>query len=121
MLRPPARSRRCGAASPWRGAHAELGARAAFDRAIGEAERLAAAVAPEHHRDGDHSPRGVRLERGQGLTLLGRPAAALAIYGQISPASFARERELGSFRIIQAQALAHAGQLDEGVRDALAA
>lgn len=100
-------------------AHAELGARTAFERAIGEAERLAATMAPEHHRDGDHSPRGVRLERGQGLTLLGRPGAALAIYEQISPASLGGERELGSFRIIQAQALAHAGHLDEGVRVAL--
>jgi transcriptional regulator with XRE-family HTH domain len=98
---------------------AEIGDRAAFDRAIRQAEDLAARIAPEHHREGDHSPRGVRLERGQGLTLLGDPAAALAIYDQCAPPAFRSDRERGSFVIIHAQALAHAGDLDEGVRLAI--
>lgn len=99
--------------------HAEMGERSGFDHAIGEAEELAGRISPEHHREGDHSPRGVRLERGQGLTLLGDPAAALAIYEESAPPAFRSVRERGSFVIIYAQALAHAGHLDEGVRLAI--
>jgi transcriptional regulator with XRE-family HTH domain len=99
--------------------HAELGDRAAFDRAIASAEELAQAISPEHHREGDHSPRGVRLERGQGLTLLGEPATALRIYDESKPPAFRSDRERGSFVIIRAQAVAAAGDLAEGVRLAI--
>jgi transcriptional regulator with XRE-family HTH domain len=100
-------------------AHAEMGERPSFERAIGEAERLAERISPEHHREADHSPRGVRLERGHGLTLLGDPQAALAIYEQNPPPAFHSDRDHGSFVIIHAQALAHAGHVDEGVRLAI--
>jgi tetratricopeptide (TPR) repeat protein len=100
-------------------AHAETGDRGSFERAIDQAEQLAERISPEHHREGKHSPRGVRLERGQGLTLLGDPAAALAIYAEAAPPAFRPDRERGSFAIIEAQALAHAGHLDEGVRRAI--
>jgi transcriptional regulator with XRE-family HTH domain len=101
-------------------AHAEMGDRTAFRRAIGRAEDLASGLAPEHHRGGDQSPRGVRLERGQGLTVLGEPEAALAIYDDEEPVAFGSEQERGSYLIILAQALAHARHLDEGVRVARA-
>jgi transcriptional regulator with XRE-family HTH domain len=100
-------------------AHAEIGDRPAFEEAIDRAEELATRISPEHHREGDHSPRGVRLERGQGLTLLGDPKAALAIYADSAPPAWRSDRERGSFAIIEAQALAHAGHLDEGVRRAI--
>jgi transcriptional regulator with XRE-family HTH domain len=100
-------------------AFAEMGDRSSFDRAIGQAEDLAGQISPEHHREGDHSPRGIRLERGQGLTLLGDAEAALAIYERSAPPAFRSERERGSFTIIHAQALAAAGHLDEGVRLAI--
>lgn len=61
----------------------------------------------------------MRLERGHGLTLLGDPGAALAIYEHAAPPRFRSDRERGSFLIIHAQALAHAGHLDEGVRLAI--
>jgi transcriptional regulator with XRE-family HTH domain len=95
---------------------AEMGELAGFDHAIGQAEDLALRLGPEHHNGGDQSPRGIRLERGQGLTLLGQPAAALAIYDEASPTSFGSDHERGSYLIIRAQALAHARHLDEGVR-----
>ncbi len=100
-------------------AYAEMGERSPFEQAIDRAEQLAEGIPREHHQDGDHSPHGVRLERGQGLTLLGDPAAALSIYDQCSPFIFRSDRERGSFTIIHAQALAHAGHLDEGVRLAI--
>jgi len=100
-------------------AHAEMGDRPSFETAIDAAEEQAAGVSPEHHREGGHSPRGVRWERGQGLTLLGDPATALAVYDDAAPAAWRSERERGSFVIIHAQALAGAGHLDEGVRRAL--
>ncbi len=53
------------------------------------------------------------------LDALGRPEAALAIYDEVSPSTFVGERQHGSFVIIHAQALAHAGHLDEGVRVAV--
>ncbi|HEY8524718.1 MAG TPA: helix-turn-helix transcriptional regulator [Acidimicrobiales bacterium] len=96
--------------------YAELADRRAFERAIAHAEQLANWVSPEHHRDGEHSPQGVLLEKAQGLTVLGRPEEALAIYEQSSPTSFRTDRERGSFLIVHAQALAGAGHLDEGVR-----
>ena len=100
-------------------AYAEMGERSPFERAIDRAEQLAERISAEYHQEGDHSPRGVRLERGHGLTLLGDPAAALAIYDLCFPPTFHSERERGSFTIIRAQALAHAGHLDEGVRLAI--
>lgn len=100
-------------------AHAEIGERTEFEKAIARAETLAGTISPEHHREGDHSPRGVRLERGQGLTLLGDPNAALRIYEQNTPPVFRTDRERGSFLIILAQGLAHAGHLNEGVRRAI--
>lgn len=100
-------------------AYAETGDRPAFDRAIGQAEQLAGWVAADHHRDGEHSPQGVSMEMAQGLTVLGRPEAALAIYETSAPTSFRTDRERGNFLIIHAQALAGAGHLDEGVRLAL--
>jgi tetratricopeptide (TPR) repeat protein len=95
---------------------AELGDRARFERAISRADGLAATIPREYQRAPDHGTQELRLERGQGLTLLGRPTAALAIYDQVSPSTFESDREHGSFLIIRAQALAHAGHLDEGVR-----
>jgi tetratricopeptide (TPR) repeat protein len=99
-------------------AHAEFGDRSAFDNAIGHAEQLANWVAPEHHQEGDHSPRGVRFERAQGYTVLGDAAAALAIYESEQP-TFRTMRERGNFLIIHAQAIALAGHLDEGIRLAI--
>lgn len=99
--------------------YAELGDLARFERALGRADELAGTISLEHQRDPNHSAHGLRLERGQGLTLLGRPAAALAIYEGVSPSRFESDRERGSFLIIHAQALAHAGHLDEGVRVAV--
>lgn len=99
--------------------YAETGDRSAFDGAIGQAEQFAGWVSADHHREGEHSPQGVLLEKGQGLTLLGRPRAALAIYEESAPTSFRTARERGSFLIIHAQALAGAGHLDEGVRLAI--
>jgi transcriptional regulator with XRE-family HTH domain len=96
-------------------AFAELSDRARFERAIGRADELVATIPVEHQRAPAHSAQGLRLERGQGLTLLGRPAAALAIYDEISPSTFGTDREQGSFLIIHAQALAHAGHRREGV------
>jgi hypothetical protein len=58
----------------------------------------------------------VRLERGHGLTLLGEPDAALAVYEEEPPVAFGSEQERGSYLIIRAQALAHARHLEEGVR-----
>ena len=100
-------------------AYAELGDRAQFERALGRADELAGMIPREHQRDPNHSAQGLRLERGQGLTLLGRPAAALAIYDTVSPSTFESDRERGSFLIIHAQALAHGGHMDEGVRVAV--
>jgi transcriptional regulator with XRE-family HTH domain len=100
-------------------AYAELGDRAPFERALARADELAGAMSRENQRDPNHSSHGLRLERGQGLTLLGRPEAALAIYDAVSPSTFESNRERGSFLIIHAQALAHAGHLDEGVRVAV--
>jgi transcriptional regulator with XRE-family HTH domain len=96
--------------------YAETGDRSAFDQAIGRAEQLAGLVSADHHREGDHSPQGVRLEKAHGLTILGQPEAALAIYDKSAPTTFHTDRERGSFLIIHAQALAHAGHLSEGVR-----
>jgi transcriptional regulator with XRE-family HTH domain len=97
-------------------ASAELGERGRFERALGSADELAGTILGEHQRGIDHIARELRLERGQGLTLLARPVAALAIYDEVSPSSFDSDRERGSFLIIRAQALAHAGHLHEGVR-----
>lgn len=99
--------------------YAELHDRPKFEQAIGHAEQLTGWVSADHHRGGEHSPRGVTLERAQGLTVLGRPEAALAIYEESAPTSFRTARERGSFMIIHAQALAGAGHLDEGVRLAI--
>jgi len=100
-------------------AYAEIGDRARFERSLSRADALAGTISLEHQREPSHSAQGLRLERGQGLTLLGRPMAALAIYEAVSPSTFESDREQGSFLIIQAQALAHAGHLDEGVRVAV--
>jgi hypothetical protein len=97
----------------------ELGDRARFERALGRADTLAGAISVERQRDPHHGPQGLLLERGQGLTLLGRPTAALSIYEAVSPSTFESDRHRGSFLIIHAQALAHAGHLEEGVRVAV--
>jgi transcriptional regulator with XRE-family HTH domain len=99
--------------------YAELRDRRAFEQAISQAEQLAGWVSADHHRDGEHSPQGVTLERAQGLTVLGRPDEALGIYEESAPTSFRTVRERGSFLIIHAQALAGAGRLDEGVQLAI--
>ena len=100
-------------------AYVEIGDRTRFEHAIGRADGLAHTIPAEHQRVPEHSAQGLRLERGQGLTLLGRPQAALANYDEVSPSTFVGERQHGSFVIIHAQALAHAGHLDEGVRVAV--
>jgi transcriptional regulator with XRE-family HTH domain len=99
-------------------AHAELGDLTAFDAEIGQAEELAEWACAEAPDLAPASPQEVRLERAQGLTVLGRAGEALAIYEaeQVAPTT---DRQRGSYLIIRAQALAHGGHLDEGVRMAL--
>jgi hypothetical protein len=99
--------------------YAELGDRKSFAQAIDTAWSTASMVPSEDRREGCHGPAGVQLERGQGLTLLGEPRSALRIYAEAALPGEEGDREHGSFVIIHAQALAHSGDLDEGVRRAV--
>jgi transcriptional regulator with XRE-family HTH domain len=98
--------------------HAEVGDRAAFDAEIGQAEALAEWAGAEAPDMAPARPQDVRLERAQGLTVLGRAAEALAIH-EAEQVTLITDRQRGSYLIIRAQALAHAGHLDEGVGVAL--
>jgi transcriptional regulator with XRE-family HTH domain len=98
--------------------HGELGDRASFDAQIDWAEQIAAQAPDEVPGLAPSGPQDVRLERAHGLTMLGLPREALAIY-ESEQVSFGSDRERGSYLIIRAQALAQAGDLDEGVRLAI--
>jgi hypothetical protein len=111
----PTRVRRCQTAAR---AHAEVGDRSAFDAEIDQAEELAVWAGAEAPDMATSSPQDVRLERAQGLTVLGCAAEALAIHEAEQPV-LVTDRQRGSYLIIRAQALAHAGHLDEGVAVAL--
>jgi len=111
----PTQVRRCQTAAR---AHAEAGDRTAFDAEIGQAGQLAELAGAEAPDMATSSPQDVRLEHAQGLTVLGYATEALAIY-ETEQVVLATDRQRGSYLIIRAQALAHAGHLDEGVRVAL--
>lgn len=111
----PTQVRRCQTAAR---AHAEAGDRSAFDVEIDQAEQLAEWAGVEAPDMAPSSPQDVRLERAQGLTVLGYAADALAIY-EAEPVVLTTDRQRGSYLIIRAQALAHAGHVDEGVRVAM--
>lgn len=72
----------------------------------------------ERWPEAGHMPSLVVLDRLAQMTLLGRPAEALAIYGE-TPPHRASGRDKTNFTLLKAQALAHAGELSEGVRLAI--
>jgi transcriptional regulator with XRE-family HTH domain len=109
-------------------AHAECGHRSLFLHAIDQAQACAEADAAEaSDPDGQPQPHAVdftatevRHERAHGLTLLGDARTALTIYEASEPTmAFRGARDRANFLIIKAQALAHSGNLDEGVRLAI--
>lgn len=99
-------------------AHAELGDSASFDVEIARAEHIAAQAPDEAPGLAAGGRQDVRFERAHGLTVLGRPRDAMAIY-ESEQVSFASDRERGSYLIIRARAFAQAGHLDEGIRLAI--